>query len=58
MSMMPSQSFASFRGLESGFRTPRRLFLKKVLRGPKTAFQACKTHEGIGDVMDNIVTKF
>ena len=26
---MPSQSFVSFKGLEGGFRTPRRLFFKK-----------------------------
>jgi hypothetical protein len=44
-SPMPSQSSASFRGLEGGFRTSQRLSFKKVLRCPKTVFQASKTRE-------------
>ena len=44
-SPMPSQSSASFRGLEGGFRASQRLSFKKVLRCPKTVFQASKTRE-------------
>jgi len=44
-SPMPSQSSASFRGLEGGFRTSQRLSFKMVLRCPKTVFQASKTRE-------------
>ena len=32
------ESFASFRGLEDGFRTPKDHLKRKSLRGPKTAF--------------------
>ena len=58
---MPSQSFAILGGRENGFRTPQRLILKRLLGVGKPSSRPSKITklcEGIGNLIDNIVTKF